>query len=116
MTNDPAPDGRLAAANQTLAPSSDNEYERLERRDRRVIGAGELSDSEIALIAGPRFRVSMLNWMRKSKTDNRKLALLTVLTAQSSAAGLIVTLSPQPQASVWLGLRNTNFEARRVSS
>ena len=24
---------------------------------------------------------------------------------------MMVTLSPQPQASVWFGLRNTNFDA-----
>ncbi len=31
-------------------------------------------------------------------------------------AGVIVTLSPQPQASVWLGFRNTNFDASFVVS
>jgi PHD/YefM family antitoxin component YafN of YafNO toxin-antitoxin module len=34
-----------------LVVMSANEYERLKRRDRRVISAGELSDAEIALIA-----------------------------------------------------------------
>ncbi len=34
-----------------LVVMSADEYERLKRRDRRVISAGELSDAEIALIA-----------------------------------------------------------------
>jgi PHD/YefM family antitoxin component YafN of YafNO toxin-antitoxin module len=34
-----------------LVVLSAGEYERLKRRDRRVISAGELSDAEIALIA-----------------------------------------------------------------
>ncbi len=34
----------------------------------------------------------------------------------SAAAGTIVTLSPQPQASVWFGLRNTNFSCSGVIS
>jgi hypothetical protein len=34
----------------------------------------------------------------------------------ASMAGMIVTLSPQPQASVWFGLRNVNFECSGVTS
>ncbi len=34
-----------------LVVLSANEYERLKRRDRRVVSAGELTDAEVALIA-----------------------------------------------------------------
>ena len=37
-------------------------------------------------------------------------------TASRAAAGMMVTLSPQPQASVSFGLRKTKFEASFVTS
>lgn len=37
-------------------------------------------------------------------------------TAYPAAAGTMVTLSPQPQASVWFGLRKTNFSWSSVVS
>ena len=44
------------------------------------------------------------------------LSGMTDQEAESALAGMMVTLSPQPQASVSLGLRKTNLEARRVVS
>src|SRR6185312_5527829 len=40
--------------------------------------------------------------------DGTEFGEQIVVAAQASVAGLIDTLSPQPQAAVWFGLLNTN--------
>ena len=51
-----------------------------------------------------------------SKTDPGRRRPARKLQEARSAAGWMVTLSPQPQASVWLGLRKTNFDDSRLTS